>query len=222
MGVLKNITKEYFGESLRKEDGKTVTVGKHKIIIPPGYDVKSFFDAFNKMYHKLPKKFHRGAYKKDGDVTVIEGGDKSGFDLCIYTYNFLKKKTYFVDGFTENMYNTLVDALRVEMADIYMVTNGFAIVANEADFLDVFKRQGVDEEEFPKFINKVLSECVNIFSLLVRRTGVHYGESDIILVVKSMSVFIESILSYSAVKEWFDEKLAELKRDGVEKYVKQK
>ena len=45
MGILKDLTDEYFGKKVRKEDGKKITVHGCDVIIPPDWDEENFLKS---------------------------------------------------------------------------------------------------------------------------------------------------------------------------------
>lgn len=66
MGILKNLTDEYFGKKLRTEDGKYIEVHGFKVIVPIDYDEKKFLNLVSDILTEGNSEFVRSREKNDG------------------------------------------------------------------------------------------------------------------------------------------------------------
>ena len=95
MGILKDLTKEYFGEKVRKEDGKKITIHGCDVIVPPDWDEGTFISSVYTVLNsrKVSKFIHnywcwRGSEDMP-DYTVIKCKNPSLF--CILKYDKIKE-----------------------------------------------------------------------------------------------------------------------------------
>ena len=90
MGILKNITDEYFEKTLRNEDGKYLDVDGCKVIVPIDFDEKMFLEEVQKTLSHMNCTFYSSeTAKKYKESVEIECGNE--YSMLCYTYSTLSQ-----------------------------------------------------------------------------------------------------------------------------------
>jgi len=150
MGILKNITDEYFEKTLRNEDGKYLYVDGCKVIVPINFDEKMFLDKVQKTLSHMNCTFYSSeTAKKYKESVEIECGNE--YSMLCYTYSTLSQNIskyglrLVID---ETLYNSVIKYLRHIMKDLDIVENN---IRGFTDYYIVI----IDEKSFPD-IDKVI------------------------------------------------------------------
>lgn len=221
MGVLKKITNEYFGESLRKEDGKYGTLAGHRVIMPEDYDDMMFLNEFRLPY--IYRRCVKGDDSYGAKHIRIEGGEKSKYDLYMYDFNEFSytKQTGVIN---EKMYTSFVDLLKDEMRDIEFDKMG-NIVVKRGDILEkIADETGVNIGNLRLAVIYEYEEKFDF--LLTSRTDIHvfcFEPSDSCILIDRTGysgLKIEYTVFLSSIRNWFSDEIEKIREIGAENYVK--
>lgn len=215
MGILKNITDEYFEKTLRNEDGKYLDVDGCKVIVPIDFDKKMFLEEVQKTLSHMNCTFYSSeTAKKYKESVEIECGNE--YSMLCYTYSTLSQNIskyglrLVID---ETLYNSVIKYLRHIMKDLDIVENkirGFTdyyiVMIDEKSFPDIDKVIKFGEnselsklcEKFTKEFKKTVGSGSDLYI-----TGRH-GKS-ILLKVKDFmfSVDLNRIRRAKELREWW-------------------
>jgi len=225
MGVLKNLTDEYFKKILRTEDGKYANLAGHRVIIPVNFNADEFLEKFKKpgFYFFYTKEHDK---QEDENHIMIRGGEKSVVDLQIYNWKTLCKHNFIDDSINEKMFNSFVNLLKEEMSEIEIDEDSNSILCRERNLDELFK-----DTDFTRYdyIPIIMGEFDSKFKKLKskRSKNVCYrtlGENSCIVIpITSMSAIqIESIVYSSMMRKWFSDKIEKIKKVGPKEYIAKK
>ena len=125
MGILKNLTKEYFGENVRKEDGKKITVHGCDVIVPPDWDEEDFLNSVETvLLEDTITEFVSEYWYKQMDKsknTNIECGNS--YHLCISKYDEIIDEEYLTTEEipNETTYNSIIKFLTYFLKDVCII-----------------------------------------------------------------------------------------------------
>ena len=123
MGILKDLTKEYFGKKVRKEDGKKITIHGCDVIVPPDWDEGTFIDSvFTVLENRKVSEFtdkYRFRSKNMPDYTLIECKKPSLF--CILKYDKIKEYLTTKKIPNETTYNSIIKFLTYFLKDVCII-----------------------------------------------------------------------------------------------------
>ena len=216
MGILKNITDEYFEKTLRNEDGKYLDVDGCKVIVPIDFDEKMFLEEVQKTLSHMNCTFYLSNNEKKNkeEYVSIECGNE--YSMLCYTYSTLSQNIskyglrLVID---ETLYNSVIKYLRHIMKDLDIVENKirgftdyFIVMIDEKSFPDIDKVIKFGEnselsklcEKFTKEFKKTVGSGSDLYI-----TGRH-GKS-ILLKVKDFmfSVDLNRIRRAKELREWW-------------------
>lgn len=225
MGVLKKLTDEYFGNTMRIEDGKYADIAGHRVIIPVNFNADEFLEEFKKpgFYFFYTKEYNK---QEDENHIMIRGGEKSVVDLRMYNWETLCENNFINDIINEKMFNSFVNLLKEEMSEIEIDENGNSILCRECDLDELFK-----DTDFTKYdyLPIIMGEFDNKFKKIKPKMSkmcvIHtLGENSYIVIpVMSMSAIqIESVVYSSMMRKWFSNKIEKIKKIGQKEYISKK
>lgn len=166
MGVLKDLTDEYFKKKSRIENGKIVEFYGNDILIPVNYkDIFDFFTSFNTSVFDFKMKSDKTFDSHDYWIK-IEGGEKSVANLYIKCYKDIIKYSTLDIAITEKMYDSFVEFLKKLMKDSTIIHNGkeFKIVIiTKEETENLFKECGIPYKK--EYVKEILKEYLNTLSI---------------------------------------------------------
>ena len=122
MGILKDLTKEYFGEKVRKEDGKKITIHGCDVIVPPDWDEDDFLNSVETVLleDNISEFISEYWYKQmdKSKSTNIECGNS--YHLCISKYDEIIDEEYLTTEEipNETTYNSIIKFLTYIVKDV--------------------------------------------------------------------------------------------------------
>ena len=214
MGILKNITDEYFKKTLRNEDGKYLYVDGCKVIVPINFDEKMFLDKVQKTLSHMNCTFYSSetAKKYKGSVEIECGNE---YSMLCYTYSTLSQNISKYElrlVIDETLYNSVIKYLRHIMKDLDIVENKisgytdyYIVIIDEKFFPDIDKVIKFGEDsELSKLCEKFKKEFKEIVGSGDMYITTRHGKS-ILLKVKDFmfSVDLNRMRHVKELREWW-------------------
>ena len=214
MGILKKLTDEYFGDTIRNEDGKYLYVDGCKVIVPIDFDEKMFLDKVQKTLSHMNCTFYSSetAKKYKGSVEIECGNE---YSMLCYTYSTLSQhisKYGLRLVIDETLYDSVIKYLRHIMKDLDIVENkisGFTdyyiVIIDEKSFPDIDKVIKFGENsEFSKLYEKFKKEFKEIVGSGSDMCITTRHSKSILLKVKDfmLSVDLNRMRRVKELREW--------------------
>jgi len=236
MGILKNLTDEYFGENARTEDGKYITVHGCKVLVPVDYNEEKFLSYVDEL---LDTEYY-DSYPAASIVSssyIREYGDKIKVDcdgtyLVLYNFSDIDSE-YIPEGTDEKLYDSFIKFMK-HIADgvslmIYRSTGHICLadehtVYNNFDML--FYEAGLDEEAYDCFqwlIDMFIEEFGDKVDIdkddLVFMSYNNYA-SNILLPVESSDdiIKLKRLMYAKEMTEWWKREFKAIEDEGVSDY----
>ena len=122
MGILKTITEEYFGETVREEDGKKITVRGCEVIVPQDWDEKRFLDSVELVLETddIAEFVSEYWYKQTDNSKFINIECGNSYHLCISKYEDIISEDYLTteDIPNETTFNSIIKLLTHLLEDV--------------------------------------------------------------------------------------------------------
>lgn len=227
MGILKTITEEYFGDTIRKEDGKKITVRGCEVIVPSGWDEKRFLNSVELIFEKddIAEFVSEYWYKQTDNSNFINIECGNSYHLCVSKYDDIISENYLTteDIPNEITFNSIIKLLTYLLEDvpidserskdyIRLTDEGeidYALYSGE-DELDEFELQSAYDDLIQYFIEE-FGEKANI-----SKDDFHsilYNDSTLNIPIK-----FETILYAKDMVKWWDDTLSEIEKQGPKTY----
>lgn len=220
MGVLKSLTDEYFKKTVRLEEGKKGNLAGYRVIMPTDCDESMFLKAFD--YPYMYRRYDKG-YGEIRDYMIIEGGEKSSVNLYMYDFeNFRKTDNCLKFNINKTMFDSFVNILRSEMKDMEFTEEGYMIVGKRGLVEKLANDTGVNIGDLEQ---SILEDADKEFKFLLDdRTEHHifYLGNDFYVLADRSIIRIKNTVYRSTIMNWLSNKLEELKKIDVKKYVDEK
>ena len=225
MGILKDLTKEYFGENVRKEDGKKITVHGCDVIIPPDWDEEDFLKSVETvLLEDTITEFVSEYWYKRMDKsknTNIECGNS--YHLCISKYDEIIDEEYLTTEEipNETTYNSIIKFLTYIVKDVdidtdrnedYIRLTGEDEINNALymDDLDEFQIQNANDDLITYFL-EVFGKKANISQNDLH--SIQYTGTTL-----NLPVEFETLLYAREMIEWWSNTLLEIEEQGPKRY----
>ena len=233
MGVLKNITCEYFGDIIRKEAGRIIEIDGCKVIVPADYDEYDFLYKVDEILENMLVTITKE--KSDDDSCFSFKCGKGKWWMNIESYDYFQENTTKIDDFDKNMYDSLVKFLEYFLEDVNIVKNdGYYGYTERMELLDEDKYEKI-KGFFAKegFSGKVDYYFVEMIYDFVERFGGlcsfsrdniawHSGEGDKTVRLDMRAQFgrlnVYRIRWIKDLKKWWDDKFEKIEKEGVKKH----
>ena len=225
MGILKDLTKEYFGEKVRKEDGKKITVHGCDVIVPPDWDEEDFLNSVETvLLEDTITEFVSEYWYKRMDKsknTNIECGNS--YHLCISKYDEIIDEEYLTTEEipNETTYNSIIKFLTYIVKDVdidtdrnenYIRLTGEDEINNALymDDLDEFQIQNANDDLITYFL-EVFGKKANIsrddlYSIQYRGTTLN------------LPVEFKTLLYAREMIEWWNNTLSAIEKQGPKRF----
>jgi len=159
MGVLKNLTDEYFEKTLRNEDGKFLYVDGCRVVVPSNFEEKDFLELVQKIISISCNFdiFIKYEDKKDKYTKYTHIECKGGLNMFIYSFERCMKyyKNIFNEDINKTIYDSTVKYLEHIMKDVMVIkyrTLNYIELSNDIP----------DDKDF---LSKILKELCSRFNL---------------------------------------------------------
>lgn len=223
MGILKTITEEYFGETVRKEDGKKITVHGCEVIVPQDWDEKRFLYSVELVLDSddITEFVSRYWYEQTDNSKFVNIECGNSYHLCISKYDDIISEDYLTieDIPNETTFNSIIKLLThllenvpidnerskdyIRLVDDGEIDN--ALYSGE-DELDEFELRTAYDELIEYFIEE-FGEKADISEDDLH--SIQYYRSTLNLPIK-----FETILYAKDMIEWWDNTLSEIEKQG--------
>lgn len=188
MGILKELTDEYFEKSIRRENGKYIEIDGCKVIVPSDYDEDKFLHKLGEIISRMIVIFVKDTeIDKFGEYNHIKCGND--YTMAIETYEYFVNITKIPEDFDETMYKSLIKLLKHYMNDINIFKkndNDYIELVNDEDYVKMRNSSGLDENEFKEHITTIISKFIGDF-----KETVGLEAKDILNMRKDSNVCIE-------------------------------
>ncbi len=227
MGILKTITEEYFGETIREEDGKKITVRGCEVIVPTSWDEKRFLNSVELVLETddIAEFVSEYWYEQQDNSNFINIKCGNSYHLCISKYEDIISEDYLTteDIPNETTFNSIIKLLTYLLEDVpidsersedYIRLTGegeidYALYSGE-DELDEFELQSAYDDLIQYFIQE-FGEKTNISENDLH--SIRYNNSTL-----NIPIEFETILYAKDMVKWWDDTLSEIKKQGPKTY----
>lgn len=233
MGILKNLTDEYFGESIRGEEGKYIEVHGFKALVPPEYDENMFLGLVEDILTEGEAEFVRSRNKNDNFYNM-----ECGNDFCI-SLNDLDdiREVIEDDGWyvlTDKQFKSAIDFIGYLVSEISIDvdrSNDYLVLADEGDvynkldmsFYDAKLDDWQAQECYDGLIDWFIEEFSDYSKANIVKDEIHtiqyYNTSlNLKLTDNSNNIMFKTLLWAKDMVKWWDEHLNELEKMGAREY----
>jgi len=237
MGILKNLTDEYFGENARTEDGKYITVHGCKVLVPVDYNEEKFLSYVDELldteyYDSYPAALIvSSSYIREYDDKIKV--DCDGTYLVLYNFSDIDSE-YIPEGTDKKLYDSFIKFMK-HIADgvslmIHRSTGHICLVDESTmynDFDMLFYEAGVDGDEsywcFKNLVGMFIEEFGDKVDIdeddLVFMSYNNYA-SNILLPVESSDdiIKLKRFMYAKEMTEWWKKELKSINDQGVLDY----
>lgn len=225
MGVLKRITDEYFGDIVRSEDGKKITVHGCDVIVPPNWDEEDFLKSVKVVLTEAGVAEFVSEYwyrKLDTSLsTNIECGNS--YHLCVTKYDEIVDEEYLTTEDIPNKitYDSIIKFLTYIVKDVDIDTKDnkdYICLTGEGDIDDVLYIDDLDEYEIENAYDELIDYFLKTFG---EKANIIYDDLYTITYMgTTLNVIIEfeTLLYAREMIEWWHETLSEIKEQGPKRY----
>lgn len=233
MGILKNITSEYFDEILRKEDGKFIDVYGCRVVVPVDYDEDEFIESVEYILNNTNAIFlQKGiyAYGKLKENGFIEAECKNDFSLMMDDYTNIKN----VD---ETLYDSYMKFMKHILKDveICLINNGIdgmvtciplADGGEVQDLIENDDRTDNDDYDGVYITDPLIEEFFDEFQdkAKIIRSEILYDGLAVAMRAANLdgNYQIKTLLYAKEMREWWKNKINEVLEKGLSAYFDEK
>lgn len=156
MGILKNLTDEYFGKILRKEEGKYMEVHGFKVIVPLDYDETKFLGLVDNILLEGDSEFVRSREKNDGYYHI-----NCGNDWCLEMYKLddireVIDEDVKYENLTDKQFESAIKFIEYLVCDISIDRDRFKEYLVLVDESDMYK---LDSAIYDANLNEMDAQC---------------------------------------------------------------
>ena len=227
MGILKTLTEEYFGETVRKEDGKKITVHGCEVIVPQDWDEKRFLDSVELVLEDedIAEFVSEYWYRQEDNSKFINIECGNSYHLCISKYEDIISEDYLTteDIPNETTFNSIIKLLTHLLEDVpidsersedYIRLTGEGDIDNALysgeDELDEFELQSAYDDLIQYFIEE-FGEKANISENDLH--SIQYSGSTL-----NIPIEFKTILYAKDMVKWWYYTLSEIEKQGPKTY----
>ena len=224
MGILKNLTKEYFGENVRKEDGKKITVHGCDVIIPPDWDEEDFLKSVETVLSEdnISEFISEYWYKQmdKSKSTNIECGNS--YHLCISKYDEIIEEYLTTEEIpNETTYNSIIKFLTYIVKDVDIDTKrdvDYIRLTDEDEIDDALYGDDLDEFQMQNAFDNLIDDFLEDFGekAEISRDDLHsiqYRGYTLNLPVK-----FKTLLYARKMIEWWNNTLSAIEKQGPKRF----
>lgn len=224
MGILKNLTKEYFGENVRKEDGKKITIHGCDVIIPPDWDEEDFLNSVETvLLEDNISEFVSEYWYKQMDKsksTNIECGNS--YHLCISKYDEIIEEYLTIEEIpNETTYNSIIKFLTYLVKDIDIDTKNnkdYIRLTDEDEIDDALYGDDLDEFQMQNAFDNLIYDFLEDFGKKADISrddlySIQYRGTTLNLPVK-----FKTLLYAREMIEWWNNTLSAIKKQGPKRF----
>jgi len=227
MGILKTITEEYFGETVRKEDGKKITVHGCEVIVPQDWDEKRFLYSVELVLDTddITEFVSEYWYEQTDNSKFINIECGNSYHLCISKYEDIISENYLTteDIPNETTFNSIIKLLTHLLEDVPIDDE------RSKDYICLVDEGGIDdalysgEDELNEFeLQSAYDELIEYF---IEEFGekADISEDDLHSIkyynyTLNLPIEFKTILYAKDMVEWWDNTLSEIKKQGPRTY----
>ena len=221
MGILKNLTKEYFGENVRKEDGKKITIHGCDVIIPPDWDEEDFLNSVETvLLEDNISEFISEYWYKQMDKsknTNIECGNS--YHLCISKYDEIIDEEYLTTEEipNETTYNSIIKFLTYLVKDIDIDTDhneDYIRLTDEDEIVNALYGDDLDEFQMQNAFDNLIYDFLEDFGKKADISrddlySIQYRGTTL-----NLPVEFKTLLYAREMIEWWNNTLSAIKKQG--------
>ena len=224
MGILKNLTKEYFGENVRKEDGKKITVHGCDVIIPPDWDEEDFLKSVETVLSEdnISEFISEYWYKQmdKSKSTNIECGNS--YHLCISKYDEIIEEYLTTEEIpNETTYNSIIKFLTYIVKDVDIDTKrdvDYIRLSDEGEIDYALYGDDLDEFQMQNAFDNLIDDFLEDFgekSEISRDDlySIQYRGYTLNLPVK-----FKTLLYAREMIEWWNNTLSAIEKQGPKRF----
>ena len=225
MGILKDLTDEYFGKKVRKEDGKKITVHGCDVIVPPDWDEENFLKSVETVLLEdtITEFVGEFLYKHidKSKNTTIECGNS--YHLCISKYDEIMDEEYLTTEEipNETTYNSIIKFLTYIVKDVDIDTDrneDYIRLTGEGEIDYALYGDGLDEFQIQHAYDDLIDCFLGEFG---KKADI--SRDDLYLIqyrecTLNLPVEFKTLLYASEMIEWWNNILSAIKKQGPKKF----
>ena len=224
MGILKNLTKEYFGENVRKEDGKKITVHGCDVIIPPDWDEEDFLKSVETVLSEdnISEFISEYWYKQmdKSKSTNIECGNS--YHLCISKYDEIIEEYLTTEEIpNETTYNSIIKFLTYIVKDVDIDTKrdvDYIRLSDEGEIDYALYGDDLDEFQMQNAFDNLIDDFLEDFGEKAEISrddlySIQYRGYTLNLPVK-----FKTLLYAREMIEWWNNTLSAIEKQGPKRF----
>jgi hypothetical protein len=225
MGILKKLTDEYFGDTVRSEDGKKITVHGCDVIVPVIWDENDFLKSVETvLFEDTITEFVDGYWYKRIDTsksTNIECGNS--YHLCISKYDEIIDEEYLTTEEipNETTYNSIIKFITYIVKDVVIDTEhnkDYIRLTGEGKIDDAFFTDDLGEFEIQNAYDDLITYFLEDFGekANIKQDDLHsieYRGSTL-----NLPIEFKTLLYAREMIKWWDDTLSEIEKQGSKRY----
>ena len=224
MSILKNLTKEYFGENVRKEDGKKITIHGCDVIIPPDWDEEDFLKSVETVLSEdnISEFISEYWYKQmdKSKSTNIECGNS--YHLCISKYDEIIEEYLTIEEIpNETTYNSIIKFLTYIVKDVDIDTDrneDYIRLTDEDEIDDALYGDDLDEFQMQNAFDNLIDDFLEDFGEKAEISrddlySIQYRGYTLNLPVK-----FKTLLYAREMIEWWNNTLSAIEKQGPKRF----
>ena len=225
MGILKDLTDEYFGKKVRKEDGKKITVHGCDVIVPPDWDEENFLKSVETVLLEdtITEFVGEFLYKHidKSKNTTIECGNS--YHLCISKYDEIMDEEYLTTEEipNETTYNSIIKFLTYIVKDVDIDNNrneNYIRLTGEDEIDNALYMDDLDEFQIQNAYDDLITYFLEVFG---KKANISQNDLHPIQyrgTTLNLPVEFETLLYAREMIEWWSNTLSEIEEQGPKRY----
>ena len=225
MGILKDLTKEYFGEKVRKEDGKKITIHGCDVIIPPDWDEEDFLNSVETVLleDNISEFISEYWYKQmdKSKSTNIECGNS--YHLCISKYDEIIDEEYLTTEEIPNeiTYNSIIKFLTYIVKDVDIDTDrneDYIRLTDEGEIDYALYRDDLDDFQIQNAYDDLIDDFLGEFG---KKTDIIRDDLHSIQyrgTTLNLPVEFKTLLYAREMIEWWNNTLSAIEKQGPKRF----
>ena len=221
MGILKDLTDEYFEKKVRKEDGKKITVHGCDVIVPPDWDEEDFLNSVETvLLEDTITEFVSEYWYKRMDKsknTNIECGNS--YHLCISKYDEIIDEEYLTTEEipNETTYNSIIKFLTYIVKDVDIDTDhneDYIRLTDEDEIDNALYGDDLDEFQMQNAFDNLIFDFLEDFGKKADISrddlySIQYRGTTL-----NLPVEFKTLLYAREMIEWWNNTLSTIKKQG--------
>ena len=225
MGVLKKLTDEYFGDTVRIEDGKKITVHGCDVIVPVIWDEKDFLKSVENVLSEdnISEFISEYVYRRidKSKDTIIESGNS--YYLFIAKYDEIIDEGYLTieEIPNETTYNSIIKFLTYIVKDVDIDNNrneNYIRLTGEDEIDNALYMDDLDEFQIQNAYDDLITYFLEVFGKKANISqndlhSIQYSGTTL-----NLPVEFETLLYAREMIEWWSNTLSEIEEQGPKRY----